>query len=214
MHTKTTGASILSLAVVAAIIGLFVLPFLPDQVASHWNAAGEVDDYMPKLLGVFLMPFMLLVLFLVWKIIPHIEPMQKNFESFRESYNGFCLVLAFFFFYVYDITIGANLGWQFDFRVALAPALALLLFAVAELVKHSKRNFLIGIRTPWTLSSDKVWKRTHEAATYLFYFCAISALAGAVYPDFLMAYLLIPLVGTIFISVIYSYVEFRRIGAK
>lgn len=214
MHTKITGASILSLAFFAAIIGLFTLPLLPAEVASHWNAAGQVDDYMPKLMGVFLMPCLLLVVFIVWKLIPRIEPMQKNFLTFRESYNGFFLVLAFFLFYVYDITIGTNLGWQFDFRVALAPAVALLLFAVAELMKHTKRNFLVGIRTPWTLSSDKVWKRTHELAAYLFYFCAISALAGAVYPDFLMVYILVPILGTVLITVLYSYIEFKRVGAK
>src|SRR4051812_44378932 len=135
MHTKTTGASMLSLAFVAAIIGLFVLPLLPAEVASHWNAAGQVDDYLPKALGVFLMPCILLGIFGIWKLIPHIEPMQKNFETFRESYNGFFLVLSFFLFYVYDLTIGADLGWQFDIRVALAPGVALLLFAVAELMK-------------------------------------------------------------------------------
>jgi uncharacterized membrane protein len=214
MHKGLTGTGILLLAAVAAIIGLYAYPLLPDMVVSHWSAVGTPDGYMPKIVSVVLLPLMLITLFIVWRLIPHIEPMKKNFKTFEEEYNGFNLVVAFFLFYIYDLILGVNLGWQFDFRVALAPAIALLFYAAAELLKHTKRNFFVGIRTPWTLSSDKVWKRTHEAGTYLFYLCAISALAGVFYPDSLLFYTLVPLLATIFITVSFSFFEYHRIEAK
>ena len=169
-----------------------------------------VDGYLPKIWGIFLFPYLLLFVFVLWWGIPHLEPMKKNLEAFRDSYNGLWLVIAIFFFYLFALVVGANVGWEFDFRVALAPAVGLLLASVAVLLENSKRNYLIGIRTPWTLSSDKIWKRTHELGSHLFYFCAVWAFAGAVSPDYFVWLLLVPLLVTVLITTVYSYIEFRR----
>jgi uncharacterized membrane protein len=214
MHKGHTGAGILLLAAVSAVISLYAYPFLPDMVVSHWSASGMPDGYTPKILSTVFMPLLLVILFVVWRLIPLIEPMQKNFKTFEDEYNGFCLVMAFFLFYVYDLTLGVNLGWQFNFNVALGPALALLFYATAELLLHTKRNFFVGIRTPWTLSSDRVWKKTHEAGAYLFYLCAISALAGTFYPEQLWFFVLTPIIATVGITVLASYIEYRHVAKK
>ena len=210
MDTKSTGVSIILLAVLAAVLGIAVYPSLPADVASHWDVAGQVNGYLPKIWGIFLFPYLILFIFILWWLIPHLEPQRKNLEAFRESYNGFMLVLAIFFFYLFALVVGANVGWEFDFRQALAPALALVLAGAGVLLKSSKRNYLVGIRTPWTLASDTVWKRTHELGSHLFYFCAVWAFAGILFPDYFALFLLLPLMATIVIVIIYSYIEFRR----
>ena len=210
MDTKSTGVSIFSLAALATILGFAVYPLVPAQIASHWDLAGQVNGYLPKEWGIFLFPYIILFIFIIWWAIPYLEPMKKNLEAFRESYNGFMLVIAIFFFYVYALVIGANVGWLFDFTQALAPALALVFAAAGVLLAHSKRNYLVGIRTPWTLSSDKVWDRTHVVASYLFYFCGVWAFAGFFFPEYLAWFLLFPLMATIVIVIVYSYIEFRR----
>ncbi len=211
MDTKSTGVGIVLLALLATILGIAVFPALPPDIASHWNGAGQIDGYLPKILGIFLYPIILSVVFGLWYVIPHLEPMHKNLNAFRHAYNGFWLVLAIFFFYLFALTIGANVSWEFDFRQAIAPALALVFASVAVLLEHSRRNYLVGIRTPWTLSSDKVWKRTNILGSKLFLMCAVWTFAGVVYPDYLMWYLVLPLVATVCITTVFSYIEFKRI---
>lgn len=211
MDTKSTGVGIALLALLATILGIAVFPALPPDIASHWNAAGEIDSYMPKLWGVLLYPFLLTALFGIWYAIPHLEPMHKNLNAFRHAYNGFWLVMAIFFFYLFALTIGANVGWEFDFRQAIAPALALVFASVAILLEHSRRNYLVGIRTPWTLSSDKVWKRTNVLGSKLFLMCAVWTFAGVVYPDYLLLYIVLPVFAAVIITTVFSYFEFKRI---
>lgn len=198
------------LTFVALVLGIFVYPMLPDMIATHWNLAGVADGFMSKFWALFLMPFILFTVFLIWAVIPHLEPMKKNLAAFQEAYNGFFLVLSVFLFYIYMLTLGANLGGEFNFVQALAPAFTLLFLAVGVLMEHTKRNFFVGIRTPWTLSSDKVWKKTHQLAAPLFYFTAASTFVGLVYPDYFFAYMFFPLFGTIVITVLYSFVEYRH----
>jgi len=210
MDTKSTGIGIILLTLLTIVLGVAAYPSLPSDMVCGWDSFGQASSYLPKFWGVFLFPLILAFVYLLWFSIPRLEPMKKNLEVFRHSYNGFWLVVAVFFFYIFTLVLGANAGWEFDFRQAIAPALALLLASIAALLEHSRRNFFVGIRTPWTLSSDKVWKRTHILGAKLFYLCAVSTFAGAVYPEFLLWYLLVPLAVTVLITVSYSYIEFRR----
>ncbi len=210
MDTKSTGVSMVLIAVAATVLGVAVYPSLPAEVAAHWGTMGEVDGYLPKAWGIFMFPYIMLFTFLVWWVIPYVEPMKKNLEAFREAYNGFWLVIAVFLFYVYVLVIGTNVGWEFNFVQALAPGLALFLAGAGVLLAESKRNYFVGIRTPWTLSSDKVWKRTHLLGSKLFYLCAVWTFLGVVFPQYLMWLLFVPLTITVLITTGYSYIEFRR----
>jgi uncharacterized membrane protein len=84
------------------------------------------------------------------------------------------------------------------------------LAAIGAVMKNSQRNFFVGIRTPWTLASDAVWRKTHVLGSWLFYFCALCCLAGAFVPGLLFILIIFPLVIAVLTAVIYSYVEFRH----
>ncbi len=211
MDTKSTGIGMVCLLSLSLLLGVALYPSLPPDMAVHWNYNGLIDGYASKVWGIVLLPFLLLGIYIAWITVPVIEPMQKNFNAFRNAFNGFMMVLAFFFFYCFILIFGFNLGWEINMAQALAPGLALVLAAVAVLLENSKRNYFVGMRTPWTLSSDKVWKRTNFLSAKLFYFCAVCVFAGVVYPDYLAAYIILPLIATIFITTLYSYIEFRRL---
>ncbi len=211
MDTKSTGVGIILLALLATILGIIVFPTVSPDFAFHGGTTGILGGHMSKILGIFLYPLALCLLFAVWYLIPKMEPMYKNLDTFRHEYNGFWFVMAIFFFYLFALTIGQQVGWEFDFRQAVAPAIALVFASASILLEHSRRNYLVGIRTPWTLSSDKVWKRTNVLGSKLFLLCAVWTFAGAIYPNHLLWFLVIPLILTIFITTIFSYVEFRRL---
>jgi len=87
---------------------------MPDEMASHWNFKGEVDDYLPKFWGLFLMPIISLGLFLLFLLIPKIDPLKANIEKFRKYFDGFMVLMMVFLFYIYLLSIIWNLGKRFD----------------------------------------------------------------------------------------------------
>lgn len=192
--------------------GMFILMFVSILIIGTAEQfpgpffAGNMCEYF----SIFVMPFMLVLTYILWRTVPSMEPMKKNLDSFRTEYNGFYLVLEVFFFYLFLLMLGNHYGWSFDPRVAVAPALSLLIASMALVMEHTKRNFFIGIRTPWTLNSDRVWKKTHLVATPLLFFCAISTLAGALFPDNLLTLSIVPFAGTLTFLSVYSFTLYRK----
>ncbi|OGJ02514.1 hypothetical protein A3G06_01235 [Candidatus Nomurabacteria bacterium RIFCSPLOWO2_12_FULL_46_14] len=210
MSTKVTNIVLLVVIVISFGAGVGLYPSLPDQMASHWNAAGAVDDYMGKFWGTFLLPTIMLMMLVLYFIIPKIDPLGKNIGDFRKYYNLFWVFLFLFMAYVFKLTILWNLGWQFDFTLLLMPALAVLWFCLGVFLKRAKRNWFVGIRTPWTLSSDLVWDKTHQVGGRLFQVTAPIILISIWFQDKLFYFLFIPVMATILFCVIYSYILYWR----
>ena len=212
MPTKQTNIILPVFILVAVIVGAALYPSLPDTITSHWNAAGEANGYMGKFWGVFLMPLIMLIMYGVYLLIPKIDPLKANIESFRKYYNLFWVLFSVFFLYIFALLLAWNLGFRFDFTVAIIPALAVFFFFVGMLLKHAKRNWFFGIRTPWTLSSDIVWEKTHRLGSTLFKITALIMLLGVVFPDRFFWFLFIPLIGSVIYLLIYSYMEYQKLG--
>lgn len=168
MTTKTSLIISLVLIAIASLAGFLLTDQLPDPMPSHWNAAGEVDGYMSKFWGVWLMPLTTLGLALLLAAVPLIDPLKANIEQFRNLYNYFIVGFVVYMLYVYALTLAAALGAQFNMTYMLVPAVGLLFIGISFLMEKAKRNFFIGIRTPWTLSSDEVWEKTHKLGAWAF----------------------------------------------
>jgi len=201
---------ILLIIVASFLAGFYLYPYMPEKIASHWNIQGDVDGYMSKFWGVFLMPIISLAMFLLFLFIPKIDPMKENIKKFREYFDIFILLIIVFFLYIYILTILWSLGWRFNMSQLIAPAMGVLFFYTGELIGKSKRNWSIGIRTPWTLSSDAVWDKTHKLGAKLFKISGVIALLGFIFPDFAFYFVLIPVIFSAVYSFIYSYLEYQK----
>ncbi|MCK5176311.1 MAG: SdpI family protein, partial [Candidatus Aenigmarchaeota archaeon] len=157
MKTQTI---ILTILLLSFAIGIYIYPQMPDKMASHWNAQGQVDGYMSKFWGVFLMPTISVGLLLLFLLIPKIDPLKANIEKFRKYYDDFIVMMIAFLFYVYLLTLVWNSGFVFNMTQFLTPASGLMFYYIGILTQNAKRNWFIGIRTPWTLSSENVWNKT------------------------------------------------------
>jgi len=184
---------------------------MPDQIASHWNAKGTVDSYMPKIVGLFLMPFVTLALFFLFLLIPSIDPLKNNIKKFRKYYNNFVLIIILFLFYIYLLTILWNFNYKFNMTMMMIPVLGVLFIYIGYIMKNLKRNWFIGIRTPWTLSSDKVWDKTHNLGSKLFMLSGIIILIGSFFEDYIFWFIFIPIIITVLWTFIYSYLEWKKI---
>lgn len=191
-------------------VGSYFYPQLPEEVASHWNAEGVVDDYMGRFWGTFLMPFISLGLFFIFLIVPRIDPRRNNIEKFRRHFDLFIIALFIFLFYLYLITIAWNLNQKFNFVQAMVPAFALFFYILGAVISKAKSNWTIGIRTPWTLSSESVWDKTHSLGGKLFKAVAAISLAGFFFPKNAFWFFLAPVIVASAYSVIYSYVIYKK----
>lgn len=183
---------------------------MPEKIASHWNAQGQVDGYMSKFWGLFSMPFMSVGFFLLFILIPKIDPLKTNISKFRNYYDVFVLLTIVFLLYLYLLTIFWNLGLRFSMIQFLVPAFGILFYYCGILIENAKRNWSIGIRTPWTLSNDKVWDKTHKIGGKLFKIVGVIALLGIFFQSYALFFVLVPVISVAIYTAIYSYFEYQR----
>lgn len=209
---KNNAALILLIILAFFAIAAYFYPQMPENVASHWNAAGEVDGYMPKFWGLFLMPIISLAMVFFFILVPRIDPLKANIEKFRNYFDNFILIFFVFLFYLYLLTIAWNLGARFNMMQFLSPAFGVLLFYSGVMIENAKRNWFIGIRTAWTLSSQEVWDKTHKVGGGLFKIAGIIAFGGMILPNIALFLLLFPVLFFSVYIVAYSYFEYRKIN--
>jgi uncharacterized membrane protein len=187
---------------------------MPYDMASHWNAAGEVDGYISKFWGLFLMPIISVAMFLLFVFLPLLDPLKDNVKKFRSYYDGFMIMMTAFMFYLYVLTLMWNIGYKFNMLIWLTPSFAILFYYSGMLMEHAKRNWFIGIKTPWTLSSDDVWDKTHKLGAKLFKLTGIICLLGMILPVYAIWFVLVPVLSTSVVTIVYSYVLYKRKGKK
>ncbi|MGC8787971.1 MAG: SdpI family protein [Anaerolineae bacterium] len=211
---KATRIAIVAIILLAFAAGISVYSKMPERMASHWNAQGEVDGYMPRFWGVFFLPFTLVGLAVLLLLLPRIDPLHKNIAQFQAQYERFVVLALTFFLYVYLFTLAANLGWKVDIVRVLAPGMAILFYGVGVLVEHAKRNYFIGIRTPWTLASEEVWNRTHRVGGKWFKIAGLLALGGVVWPQWGIWFIMVPVLLVALYTMVYSYLEYQKVEGK
>lgn len=210
MSNKLTLTISFLLILVAAVIGLTLYAQLPDPMPSHWNAAGQVDGSMSKFWGVFLLPLMTAGLTLLLTAIPAIDPLKSNIAQFRGLYNAFIVGFVVYMLYVYGLTLAAALGYTFKMTLMLLPVMGLLFIGIGYLMKSAKRNFFIGIRTPWTLSSDYVWDETHKLGAKTFMASGVVIFISAFLDENGIWLMTAVLLVAVFVPIGYSYILFAR----
>jgi len=209
---KKINIAIAFIIILSFVIAAYAYNTIPGNiVASHWNFKGEVNGYMPKFWGLFLMPIISVALFLLFLAIPKIDPLKKNIDKFRNYYNSLIFIILLFFFYIFLLTIIANFGYQFNMNYALIPALGILFIFIGAIMKKMKRNWFMGIRTPWTISNDEVWKKTHDLGSVLFILAGIAAIVGIFFQEYLWWFILVPILVAAIVPVVYSYIIWRKI---
>ncbi|HDR53726.1 MAG TPA: SdpI family protein [archaeon] len=198
--------------VLATLITSFIIyPSLPEVMATHWDLAGEPNGYMTRFWGAFLVPLMTAVMLGLFLLIPGLDPLKSNLKKFRAFFDGFVVLMVGFMAYVHGLVLAWNLGVRFNMGTAIIPAMGLLFFYIGILLEHSKRNWFVGIKTPWTMSSDRVWVRTHRLGGRVFkIYGVLTVLTGLFLPGWAMTGLLISLLVISLGLVVYSYVEFKK----
>jgi len=208
MNPRKTASIIIILACFA--LTAYYYPKLPDTMANHWDAEGNVNGYSSKSPSVFLIPVMCSGLYLLFLILPKIDPLKKNIELFMREYETFIIIFLTFMLAIQVQTILWNTGTQISMNLTMPLLLAGLFYYIGILMESARRNWFIGIRTPWTLSSDIVWEKTHRLGAKLFKISAGFALISIITPYTILVAVAPILISSLYLF-IYSYLEYKKI---
>jgi uncharacterized membrane protein len=201
---------VIVLVLISVAASLIALPRLPEMVPSHWNAAGEIDGYASRTFSLIFMPAVTLGLGLFMLYLPQIDPLRANVDKFRVAYNWTVIGFCAYMLYIHILTLLAGLGVRFNMTSMMLPAMGLLFIGLGFVIDRAKRNWFIGIRTPWTLMSDSVWQKTHRLGGLLFKIGGAVTAVVAFFPGEAGIWImLVALLGAGFVPVIYSYFAYR-----
>jgi len=209
----TLKSEILPLIIIAiAIISSFYFyANFPEQVPIHWNFKGEVDNYGSRGLAAFLFPGIILGTYLLFMAIPYIDPKKDRYTQFKKVYHLFKNILVLFMAAMYFITSFNALGYNISVAKWMPFMVGVLFIFIGNYMSKIKPNWFMGIRTPWTLSSEEVWNKTHRAGGKLFILGGIIIIIIPYLGERLGTILLIADVIMVSLgSIAYSYILFRK----
>ncbi len=205
---KITKTIPLIIILLSFLLDLYFYFRLPNVLATHWDINGQVDGYASKSFALFFMPILSVGLYLLFLILPATDPYRQNFKQFEKHFNNFIAIVFGFLFYLYFVTILWHLGVRFNMIQALSPAFAVIFYYTGVLTSHAKRNWFVGIRTPWTISSQSVWDKTHRLGGRLFKIVALISLGSFLFPQYGFFLILVPVLSTTILLFAYSFIVF------
>ena len=214
-----------TLGAVAAMAGIIVwaatqLP-ADAMIPTHWNASGEPDDFSTRngallLLGIF--PAITLCVSALLAAAPFLDPRKSHIEHGHKALSATWIgILVLFTLVTLGIAISMVKGTSGDFNTGgvvrwIIAGSAGLLIVIGNYLPKTRSNFMIGVRTPWTLSSDYTWEKTHRLAGKLFILAGLLGMIGAFMFNgiWLALQLSLLVLLTAVICIVYSYLVWRN----
>lgn len=207
-HSSWVIALIMSGTALAATAVLYNR--LPDSVPVHWNVMGKADSYGPRYI-VWVMGTLPLVTALMMRVLPSIDPRRGNYEKSGRAFNAVLVALVAFMTMIHFMALAAGVGIDLKVDILVKAGIGVLFVIIGNYLGTVRSTFFFGIRTPWTLSSDEVWRRTHRLGGYLFVLAGLVFIATAFFQGPLSLYIsLAAIIAAIIIPTGYSYLLYRK----
>ena len=206
------------------IIGIIVLSFLvtaclyhkiPDVMATHWNARGEVDGYMNKGLGLFIAPIITAVVALIMMLIPKVSfpqigPTKTAYEKFRRYYDGFVILICVFMLFMQYFMILWNFGIKLNINIWLSFWIGSIFLYSGVMCEHAESSW--PSRWPLSLiSNGAVRDKINKITGKLFKAAGVVVFVGGI---LCQSYFLLFVLGTAILitafASIYTYIEYRK----
>ncbi|HEX7326042.1 MAG TPA: SdpI family protein [Rhodanobacteraceae bacterium] len=209
---KQTGTWIVSGIFVVAMLGIavWIYPHLPAQTATHWDANGNVNGWMPRFWAAAIWPLLMAGLAVMYALLPVISPRRFEIKPFARTYGIIVLATLAFLLVVGTIALLAGAGYHVSMGLVAPIAVGALLMVIGNFMGKFRKNFFVGIRTPWTLTSDVVWERTHRLAGWLFVLAGLVWIVGGLVHASPVV-LVVAALAAGFVPAIYSYFLYRRV---
>lgn len=147
---------------------LWAWPQLPDRLPVHWNIHGEVDGWGNKFMGLLFVPLIVLGIYVLMVVLPWFDPGKANYQSFQRVYGIIRIAIVAYMSAVYAAMLYAAFGHKLNMTSVILPLVGILFIVLGNFLSKIRPNWFVGVRTPWTLSSQLSWDKTHRLAGWLF----------------------------------------------
>lgn len=201
----------LLLVILGISLSIWAYPQLPNEVPIHWNFEGQVDGYGSKLAAVLTFPIISAAVFILLPILPKLDPRKENYRKFEGSYAIIMNSIFTFLLFTHALVIFSALGYNISIGTAVPIAVGILFIIIGNHVQRIKSNYFVGIRTPWALQDEDIWKMTHRLGARLFVIAGIFIFISGLLPNAWKFPLLIGSIGLAAgVPYIASYVFYRK----
>jgi uncharacterized membrane protein len=213
------GLSRFQLAVLALMLlaGALVYRHLPERIPMHWNARGQIDGWAARsLLSAFFPVLIVLGMILLAWTLPRIDPFRRSYRRFRGSYYLIIDLIVALMALVYAVTLySAFHPGALPVGTLVPAAVGLMMAVMGNQLAKLKRNFFVGIRTPWTLASEAVWVRTHRLGARIFVLAGLGAALSAFLPvPWNITVFMVMVLGAALSVLVVSYLIYHRLEAQ
>lgn len=197
-------------AVAALAVTWFAWDRLPPYMATHWDASGHINGYSPRAFGALFAPGLIVLLTLLFQVLPLLDPRRANYAKFADTYWVIANAVLLFVGIAHVLVLGYGLGYPVAVTRIVPLGLGILFIALGNVLPRVEPNWFVGIRTPWTLSSDTVWRRTHRTGGRTFFLAGCALIVEGVMPHgtYLPA-MIVTMAAAGLIPVIQSYVLWK-----
>jgi uncharacterized membrane protein len=206
----------IGLCAVIAAVAAYGFATVPDgaRIPTHWGVSGHADGYSSKTVGLLLPLLTAVGITALLVVLPAIDPRRRNVEQSRKAIVAIAASLDLLMLAVLIIDIVTARGWSVDTSRVMPLGVGAMFAVLGNYLGKVRPNFFIGIRTPWTLSSDRVWSLTHRLCGRLFVAVGIATVFVALAsPSAATVVLVAGGIGAGVTATVYSFVTFRREAA-
>ena len=194
------------LIVLPVLAGIILWDRLPEQMATHWNAAGDIDGWTSKPFTVFGLPRILLAAQWLCVLGTLADPKQENHPV--KVLHLVLWIIPVLSLVLGTITYATALGKTVQVEVIMPILIGLILAIIGNYMPKCKQNYTIGIKIPWTLNSEENWNRTHRFAGWLWTFSGIVVMLTGFFGGFWIFMIIVLLM--VLAPILYSYLLFRK----
>jgi uncharacterized membrane protein len=187
---------------------------LPERIPIHWGINGYPNHYNSRGIGILVLPMLSTVLYFFLLLLPKIDPRRGNYEQFKDTYRIIRLLIHSIFTVAYVILLMYSLHTLVNVGYYIFLMMSVFFIVIGNFISKIRPNYFIGLRTPWTLSNDEVWVKTHRVTG------RVMVVVSFIY---LILNLFLPLPNwgyyvyltiIIIFPFIYSYIKYREITAN
>ena len=203
---------IIILLLIGVLASFWFYQNMPEQVPIHWNFAGEPDNYGSRTMAAFFFPALIVGIYLLMIFLPYLDPKKERYQQFVKAYWAIRLILVIYFILIYFSASLVGVGYKIPISQVVLLGVGILFIIIGNYLGKIKPNWFVGIRTPWTLSNEEVWNKTHRLGGKLFILAGLFFIFSIFIPVSWSMLLLLIIIGLVVIgTIVYSYWLYRQL---
>jgi uncharacterized membrane protein len=197
------------------VVWLVAFPDLPEMLPTHWNFNGEVNGYSTKLSAMLIQIGIMILVYISVTYLPKIDPRKANYTYFLKGYTIINYSILTFLFVINVLVILNGLGHKIPMSSIGTLVIGALFMILGNYLPQVRSNFFIGVRTPWTLSNEEIWRKTHRFMSKLFFCAGILLLVATFFSGTLKQFTIVGIIIVVIIApYLYSFLLYKQFKAK